>query len=176
VKIYLETNKKTGKVSSLIDNKGYAIAIAVVLIVVSSLLIGYYFVSTLPPEGYTTIYMLDNQHKAIDYPELLVVNENSTFNVWIVVEDRMGRSQSSEVLQKVVGDMIPSFPVDVDAQRSYERTVENGGTWETLATVSINERGSYSVIFELWIYDDKTGIFEFSYNYCVLNVEVITQH
>jgi uncharacterized membrane protein len=170
----LDTNKKLGKVPSLIDNKGYTIAIALVLIVVSSLLIGYYFVSTLPPEGYTTIYMLDSQHKAIDYPELLIVNENSTFNVWIAVENRMGRSQSCEVLQKVIGDMIPSFPVDADVQRSYAQTVENGGTWETLATVSINEPGSYSVIFELWIYDE-TGTLTFSYNYCVLNVEVVAQ-
>jgi uncharacterized membrane protein len=170
----LDTNKKLGKVPSLIDNKGYTIAIALVLIVVSSLLIGYYFVSTLPPEGYTTIYMLDSHHKAIDYPELLIVNENSTFNVWIAVENRMGRSQSCEVLQKVIGDMIPSFPVDADVQRSYAQTVENGGTWETLATVSINEPGSYSVIFELWIYDE-TGTLTFSYNYCVLNVEVVAQ-
>ena len=174
MKIHLETNKKLGKVPSLIDNKGYTIAIALVLIVVSSLLIGYYFVSTLPPEGYTTIYMLDNQHKAIDYPEVLVVNENSTFNVWIVVENRMGRSQSCEVLQKVIGDMIPSFPVDADVQKSYAQTIENGAAWETLATVTINEPGSYSVIFELWIYDE-TGTLTFSYNYCVLNVEVVAQ-
>jgi uncharacterized membrane protein len=175
VKIHLETNRKLGKVPSLIDNKGYAIAVALVLIVVSSLFIGYYFVSTLPPEGYTTIYMLDSQHKeAIDYPEVLVVNENSTFNVWIVVENRMGRSQSCEVLQKVIGDMIPSFPVNADVQKSYAQTVENGGTWETLATVTINEPGSYSVIFELWIYDE-TETLTFSYNYCVLNVEVVNQ-
>ena len=175
MKIHLETNKKLGKVPSLIDNKGYTIAIALVLIVVSSLLIGYYFVSTLPPERYTTIYMLDYQHKeAIDYPEVLVVNENSTFNVWIVVENRMGRSQSCEVLQKVIGDMIPSFPVDADVQKSYAQTIENGAAWETLATVTINEPGSYSVIFELWIYDE-TGTLTFSYNYCVLNVEVVAQ-
>lgn len=175
MKIHLETNRKLGKVPSLIDNKGYTIAIALVLIVVSSLLIGYYFVSTLPPEGYTTIYVLDYpQKKAIDYPELLVVNENSTFNVWIVVENRMGRSQSCEVLQKVIGGMIPSFPVDAYVKRSYAQTVENGAAWETLATVTINEPGSYSVIFELWIYDE-TGTLEFSYNYCVLPIEVVAQ-
>jgi hypothetical protein len=30
------------------------------------------------------------------------------------------------------------------------------------------------VIFELWIYDE-TGTLTFSYNYCVLNVEVVNQ-
>lgn len=172
--IHSETNKKHGK-RSIIDNKGYTIAIALVLIVVSSLLIGYYFVSRLPPEGYTTIYLLDYEHKeAVDYPEMLVVDKNSTFNVWIVVENRMGRSQSCEVLQKVIGDTILSFPVDADVQRSYAQTIENGGRMETLASVSINKPGSYSVIFELWIYDE-TGTPMFSYNYCVLNVEVVMQ-
>jgi uncharacterized membrane protein len=173
VKIHSETNKKLGKIQSLIDNKGYTIAIAIALIFVSSLLIGYYLISRLPPEGYTTIYMLNYpQKKAADYPELLVVNENNTFNVWVVVENHMGTKQSCEVLQKVIGNMIPSFPVETDAERSYAQTIENGETKETLATVSINEPGSYSVIFELWIHDE-TGALKFSYNYCVLNIEVV---
>jgi len=173
VKIHSETNKKLGKIQSLIDNKGYTIAIAIALIFVSSLLIGYYLISRLPPEGYTTIYMLNYpQKKAANYPELLVLNENNTFNVWVVVENHMGTKQSCEVLQKVIGNMIPSFPVETDAERSYAQTIENGETWETLATVSINEPGSYSVVFELWIHDE-TGALKFSYNYCVLNIEVV---
>jgi uncharacterized membrane protein len=172
VKIHSETNRKLG-ISGLIENKGYKIAVAFTLIFVSSLLIGYYFVSTLPPEGYTTIYLLDYpQKKTIDYPELLVVNENNTFNVWVVVENRMGTTQSCEVLQKVIADVIPSFPVETDVESSYAQTIENGGSWETLATVSINEPGSYYVIFELWIYDE-TGTLEFSYNFGVLPIEVV---
>ena len=173
MKIHLETMRKLGKSLKLNDNKGYTIAIAIALIFVSSLLIGYYLISRLPPEGYTTIYMLNYpQKKAANYPELLVLNENNTFNVWVVVENHMGTKQSCEVLQKVIGNMIPSFPVETDAERSYAQTIENGETWETLATVSINEPGSYSVVFELWIHDE-TGALKFSYNYCVLNIEVV---
>jgi uncharacterized membrane protein len=173
VKIHSETNKKLGKIQSLIDNKGYTIAIAIALIFVSSLLIGYYLISRLPPEGYTTIYMLNYpQKKAADYPELLVLNENNTFNVWVVVENNMGTKQSCEVMQKVIGNMIPSFPIETHAERSYAQTIGNGETWETLATVTINEPGSYSVVFELWIHDE-TGALKFSYNYCVLNIEVV---
>ena len=179
MKIHSETNRKLGKSLRLIDNKGYTIAVALVLIFVSSLLIGYYFISRLPPEGYTTIYMLNYpQKKAADYPELLVINgneKNNTFNVWVVVENHMGTRQSCEVLQKVIADKIPSFPVEANVENSYEQTIENGETWETLATVSINEPGSYSVIFELWIHDDNSGAFKFSHNYCVLNIEVVDQ-
>jgi uncharacterized membrane protein len=158
------------------NNKGHIIAVALALVIVSSLLVGYYLVSRLPPEGYTTIYILDyQQKKAIDYPELLVINENNTFNIWVVVENHMGTSQSCEVLQKVVADTVLSFPVEDHVTNSYAKTIENGEAWETLATVSINETGSYSVIFELWLYDDNAGAFQFSYNYCVLNIEVVNQ-
>ena len=173
MKIRLETKSNSGKIPSLINNKGYTIAITLVLIVVSSLLVGYYLVSRLPPEGYTTIYALTYpQKKAVNYPELVVINENSTFNVWIAVENHMGTRQSCIVLQKVVSDTVLEFPVKTDAASNYAQTVENGATWETLATVSITEPGSYSVIFELWIYNEA-GELEFSYNYCVLNIEAV---
>ena len=165
------------RMPSLINNKGHTITIALALIIVTSLLIGYYlYTGSLSPEGYSTIYILDYPNKkAIDYPELLVLNENSTFNVWIVVENRMGETQSCEVLQKVIGDMIPAFPVEADVESSYTQAIDNGESWETLATVSIDELGSHSVIFELWIHDDDTEAFEFSYNFCVLNIEVVEQ-
>jgi uncharacterized membrane protein len=168
--------EKLGSSLKIKGNKGYTVAIALALIVVSSLLIGYYLTSRLPPEGYTTIYVLDQQKKAIDYPELLVIDKNNTFNVWVVVENHMGRRQSFEVLQKVINDPISSFPVDADVESSYVKTMENGETWETEAEVFINEPGSYSLIFELWIYDDEAGGLEFSFNYCILNIEVVDQN
>ena len=168
-----ETDRKLGKIPSLINNKGSMIVVVFSLIFVSSLLVGYYLVANLPPEGYTTIYAVDYQEKkAIDYPELLVLNDNNTFNVWVVVENHMASRQSYEVLQKVIVDTILSFPVNATSERSYAQTLESGESKETLATVSITEPGSYSVIFELWIYDET---FEFSHNYCVLKVDVVEQ-
>jgi uncharacterized membrane protein len=174
VKIHSETNGKLNGTLKL-SNKGSKIAVAVVVIFVFSLLVGYYFFSRLPPEGYSTMYLLDYpQKKAVNYPELLVSNQNSTFNVWVVVENHMGTRQSYEVLQKVVAGNLPSFPVEADVENSYAQTIENGDDWQTLATVTINEPGSYSVIFELWIHDE-TGELVFSNNYCVLNIEVVGQ-
>jgi uncharacterized membrane protein len=158
------------------DDRGYKIAIVLAIIVVSSLLLGYYLFSRLPPEGYATIYTLNYPQKtATDYPELVVINENNTFSVWVGVENHMGKRQSFEVLQKVIKGTIPSYPVGAEITGSYEKTMENGEIWETPAEVSINEPGSYSVIFELWVYDDNARAFEFSYNYCVLKIEVVDQ-
>ena len=101
-----------------LSNKGYKIAVALAIIFVFSLLIGYYFVTRQPPEPYSTIYLLDQQEKAIDYPELLVINNNNTFSVYVVVENHMGAKKDFEVLQKVVNDAIPSFPVEAPVERS----------------------------------------------------------
>jgi hypothetical protein len=176
VKTNSETEKKMAK-NLRLNNKGYKIAVAVVLIFVFSLLIGYYFyVHMLSPEGYTTIYVLNYQEKkAVDYPRLVVINENNTFSVWVEVENHMGAQQSCEVLQKVVNGMVPSFPVEANAEKNYMQTIDNGKTWEIPATVTINEPGSYSVIFELWIYDAKAEAFKFSYNFCVLPIDVVDQ-
>jgi uncharacterized membrane protein len=167
--------RKLGMSLKLNDNKGYTIAIVFMIIFVSSLLGGYYLISRLPPEGYSTIYILDSQKKAIDYPELLILNQNNTFNVWVGVVNHNGNKQSFEVLQKVVKGTVSSFPVDAEIVGSYEKTMENGETWETPVEVSLNETGSYMVIFELWIYDNNAGAFQFSYDYSVLKVDVIGQ-
>jgi hypothetical protein len=87
----------------------------------------------------------------------------------------MGKRQYSEVLLKVTNDTIPRFPFKADANATYVRTLENGETWETLSTITINKPGNYSVIFELWIYDGKVGELQFSGNVCVLNIEVVDQ-
>ena len=86
----------------------------------------------------------------------------------------MGTQQSFKVLQKVISDTIPSFPVEINVAKSYAQTIENGKTWQTLATVTIIKPGSYYVIFELW-YHDETGELDFSHNYCVLPIEVVDQ-
>jgi uncharacterized membrane protein len=167
--------KKLGKSLKLGNNKGYTVSVLIALIFVSSLVAGYYVFLRPPQKGFMTIYLLDSQKKVLNYPELLVINQNNTFNVWVEVENYMGKKQSCEVLLKVTNDTVASFPVQAEAKNSYARTLENGETWETLAPVSINEPGSYSVVFELWIYDDTAGAFQFSGNVCVLNIEVVDQ-
>ena len=159
------------------ENKGAVIAIALVLILVSSMVGGYYLITHLsPPEGYSTINLLDaQQKKAIDYPELLIVNHNSTFNVYFEVENHMGSSRQCQVQIKVTNETITTLPVPVNPVSNYTEKVENGQTWENLATVSINQPGNYSAVFELWLSYGNSGVFTFTYDYCVLPIEVIDQ-
>lgn len=171
----MEAIKKLVRSLSLDNKNGYTVSVLIALILVSILVASYYVLLKPPQKGYMTIYLLDSQGRALDYPELLVINQNSTFDVLVKVENHMGKSQYSEVLLKVTNDTVPLFPFKGDASATYTRTLENGKTWEISPTISIGKPGNYSVIFELWVYDEKVEEVQFSGNVCVLNVKVVDQ-
>jgi uncharacterized membrane protein len=176
MQICLENFKKIGRKISLNDDKGYAVAIFLVLIIVSALTVGYFVVSGSQPSGYSTIYLLDSQGKAVNYPDVLVANQNSTFIVPVAVENHMGGAVHYSVLVKIT-DKPSSFPVDVLPSETYNMTLGNGQSWQNSATVTENQVGSYSVVFELWQYNPDSGTYQFKNNnvenYCVLNIQVV---
>lgn len=157
------------------ENKNaYIVAVAIALLFVS-ILLGFYLVTMRPPSNATmTIYLLDSQKKAANYPEILVINQNSTFNVWVEVENHVGSSQNFTVLMKVDnGSTSPIPPVNIEPTATYSGMLENGQTWEKMTTISINQAGNYSVVYELWVYDQKSTTLEFSNEYCLLNMQAI---
>ena len=172
MRIRLESVKKIGRKIGINDEKGYAVAIFLALIIISSVVIGYYVVLKPQPEGYNTIYLLDSQKKAIDYPEVLVANLNSTFNVFVNVENHMGGkdNQTYQVLVKITPNL-SGFPVDTQPIKTYDVSFRDGDSWQNSASITENLVGSYSVVFELWQYKD--GTLEFTHNNCVLNIQVI---
>jgi len=119
--------------------------------------------------------LLDSQKKAIDYPVTLVANQNSTFNVWVNVKNNMGGSgnQSYQVLVKIIPNL-STFPVNTQPIQTYDISLGDGATWQDLSTITQNQVGSYSVVFELWRYNPDSGAYEFTHNYCVLNIQVIS--
>ena len=156
------------------DNKGYVIPIGVVLIFVAALATGYYFWTRGPPEGYTTISLLDANGKAENYPELIIIGKNNTFNVAVNVENHMGKTLPFEVRVKITEQVNPDFPVQGEALYVNAVTLENGGKWNITATTTIDTLGNYMVVYELWTQKENSAL-EFTGNACVLNVEAINQ-
>jgi uncharacterized membrane protein len=167
----LETLKNRARSLNLDNDKGYVVAVLIALVFVSILLAAYYPVFKPPEKGFTTISLLDSQRQAVDYTELLVINQNNTFNVFVEVENH-NESQTCTVLVKVTDEMIQKLPLTADANATYTKTLEKGGAWEIPSTITINKPGNYSVIFELWLYN-TVGALQFSENACILNVEVV---
>ncbi len=153
--------------------KGYIAAVAIALIVVCSVVAVYFVVYAPQPSGYSEMYLLDSQNSANDYSQVLVANQNSTYNQQIFVANHLydpkdpQKTANYQVQVKIVQDTI-SFPVDTAAEKTYEFSLKNGETWSEQAPISINTLGSYSVVFEL--YADNV----FTNNYCVLHIDVVS--
>jgi uncharacterized membrane protein len=171
----LESVTAIGRKIGINDEKGYGVAVFLALIVVAVVVGGFFVSSWLnpKPEGYSTIYLLDTNQKAADYTEVLVSNRNSTFNVWVAVENHNDTAQSYQVQVKITKNL-SSYPLNnTQATQVFETgdVSGNGGSWRNMATITENEKGSYAVVFELYQHS-STGL-QFTYNYCVLNIKVI---
>jgi uncharacterized membrane protein len=174
MRIRLESAKRIGRKIGINDDKAYAIAIILALIVVSSVVAGYYLVLRPSAEPYNTMYLLDAQKKAIDYPTVLVANQNSTFNVYVDVVNHLGQTANYQVQMKITKNLATLPVTDVTPSQVFDTgNVESGKSWETTATVTQNQPGMYSVVFELW-QQNASGNYSYAANYCVLNIEVIS--
>jgi hypothetical protein len=173
MQIRLESAKRLGRKLGLNEEKGFAVAIFLALLIVSVAVLGYFVWFRPPAEPYNTIYLLDSNKKALDYPETLVANKNSMFSVYVDVVNHIGNSASYQVQIKVTKNL-STFPIDVPPSQVLElNSLGDGQTRENTATLAESEVGSYSVVFELW-QQNSAGPFEFTHNYCVLNIQVIS--
>jgi uncharacterized membrane protein len=173
MRIRLENAKRIGRKIGLNEEKGYAVAIFLALIIVSATVAGYYFWLRPQAEQYNTIYLLDTNKKAVDYTDVLVANQNSTFNVYVDVENHMLASASYQVQVKIVQNLPAVFPLDAPPNQIVKMSnVKNDGLpAEQTATITQNTPGNYSVVFELWKVQSD-GSLAFTQNYCVLNIQV----
>jgi uncharacterized membrane protein len=177
MRIQSERVKNIGRKIGLNDERGYAVAIFLALVIVASLLAGYYVLFRPAPAGYSTIYLLDSQNNAVDYPQVLVANQNSTFSVPVTVVNNMGYTMKYEVLVKITNELT-TVPVNTQPVATYQMTLENGQTWQKTATITENQVGNYWVVFELWYYNSDPNVMAYqlnpSANYCVLPIQVVS--
>ena len=162
--------KKIGDALKTGDHKGVVIAVAAALIIVASVVAGYYVLFRPSPEGYTTIDVLDSKGLAVDYIDVLTVNKNYIFNIEVV--NHMRQILPFEVQMKVINETIPLFPAEIDATNTYTKTLADGEKWEIQTPVTLHETGSHSIVFELWI-QNEAGKLEFSGNAVVRNVDAV---
>ena len=159
------------------NKNAYAIAVAISLVLASVLLVTFVVFEQPEQKPFATIYLLDSNHKAANYPEFVIAGVNSSFSVYVDVENHMGQTvNNAQVLVKVTNGTNPVFPLDVNATQTLSGTIKNGATLENIATISLNDPGNYLVDFELWTPSQITGTPQFSGDFCVLNVQVEPQN
>ncbi len=167
------TWKRIGDALNTDDDKGVVIAVAIALIVIIGVVAGYYVYHVIyeKPEGYTNIYVLDANGTATNYTFTLIVNQETTFNVY--VENHMGRVESFEVREKITNQPTPQLPADVPPETTYTKTLNDGERWAIQAPVTISGLGSCTVFFELWQQD--LGVLKYTGNAAILHVDVVNQ-
>jgi uncharacterized membrane protein len=175
MRIRLESAKRIGNRIGLNEEKGFAVAIFLALIIVVAVIAGFFTYSTLTakPVGYNTIYLLDSNKKAVDYPAVLVINQNSTFSIYVDVENHLRDTANYQVKVKIT-QTLTTFPVDVQPSQTIDMgNIKNDGKpVEKTVTITQNVLGDYSIVLELW-QQGSDGSFTFTQDYCVLKIQVI---
>ena len=82
-------------------------------------------------------------------------------------------NQTYQVRVKITQNLA-GFPVDVQPTQTYDLSLANAATWQTQSTITQNQVGSYSVVFELWHYNSNSRAYEFTNDEAILNIQVIS--
>ena len=154
------------------EEKAIATAVLSAIVVLGGLLI-YISLTPAPKETFVSLYLLDSEKKAENYPQLLVLGENNTFLLWGGVENFMGRIEYSSVLVKVDNGTGNVNPSPTDPIYRFEKILLNEETWEFPLTISINQTGQHRIVFELWLFDELDNVFRYSRSWCSIWLDVI---
>ena len=153
------------------EEKTITVTILAAIIILAGLLV-YISLTPAPQEPFVSLYLLDSEKKAENYPKLLVLGENNTFLLWVGVENFMGRIEYSCVLVKVDDGMGHVDPSPIEPVKCFEKVLLNKETWEFPMTMTINQSGKHRIIFELWLFNELENVFSYSRMVSIL-VDVI---
>lgn len=159
------------RVKRFYGKDGYAFSITIALAIAFALLV-YSYIAFMRPNEYISFYILDEHKTAVNYPEILVIGENNTCKLWITIENHMGKSITCKVLVKITDKPIQSIPIQMESNQTYLARLNEGEKWEELLSITFSKTGKFKIIFELWIYNEKTGNFEYSQS-LVLSLTVV---
>ncbi len=139
------------------DERSVFIALFLALIVFAGLLT-YVALTPEQDEGFISMYVLDANRMAVNYPQVLVIGKNNTLWLSIGVENLLGNTQYCSVLVKIYNGTVQTDPVPVNPLKSYEKVLVNREIWEFPATITLNQTGRHKMIFELWLFDESRGL------------------
>ncbi len=149
-------------------------AVSVSTLVVISMFI-YAIVSAPKPESFSTLGVVGPSGYASDYPTQ--VSPGEQFTLGVTVENHENRIEYYVVKVKI-GDIRTEHSekkaADLPTEKEYEKILRNGESWEFYVHLTINKRGrNYKVIFELWIYNEKSSRIEYTGNFAYIWTDAV---
>ncbi len=162
---------KSGSYSS--EEKTIILTIFVALVIIGALLVNLVFFTPVETEQFSAIYLLDSEKQAENYPKTVVFGENSTFSLWVGVENQNDTTMDYLVQVKVDDGKSRVNPNPAETTESFNRTLLDGEKWEFPVTINIEQLGTNRIIFELWFFNGTTNDPEYSGNWVNITIEAI---
>lgn len=143
------TGKGTKSGSYSNEEKTIIITIGVALIIISAMLVSV-VIDPVEEEYFSAIYYLDSDKSTENLPKTVILDQNSTFTLWVGVENQNSTTLDYSVQLKMDDGTGQLNQSSADAIQIFENTLEHGETWEFPVTIDIEQLGTNRIIFELY--------------------------
>jgi uncharacterized membrane protein len=171
-KMFLEKKVKRAPKVDRDEEKIITITVLVAIVVLVGFLV-YLVLEPVPKEPFSAIYLLDSDKQTENFPKTVVLGENSTFSLWVGVENQNDTTLDYIVRMKLDNGTETVNPSPANETESFERTLLDEEVWEFQVTINIDQLGSHRIIFELWILDDES-VPTYTGNWVSLTFEAIS--
>jgi uncharacterized membrane protein len=161
---------KSSKPSDKEEEKTITMTILMAIVILAGLLI-FLALTPAPKQPFAAIYLLDSEKQTENFPKTVVLGENSTFNLWVGVENQNDTTMDFSVYIKLDDGTGIYDPSSANITESFERILLDKEVWEFQVTINIDQLGNHRIIFELWFFDETTNDFEYSGNWVSLLLE-----
>lgn len=165
-----EKGAKSGSKSS--EEKIIIITILAAIVIMSGVLGWEMLTEPIQNEKFSAMYILDSEKRADNYPKTVVLGTNSTFNLWVGVENQNDKTIDYSVQVRLDNGTSTKDPSTAELVDLSNKTLANGETWEFPVTISIDQLGSNRIIFELWVFNE-TNVWEYTGTRFNFSVEAI---
>ena len=165
------TSQGTKSVSGNGEEKTIILTILVALVILGALLVYLVFFTPAQKEPFSAIYYLDSENQTENIPKTVVLGENSTFTLWVGVENQNDTTMDYSVLVKIDDGEAPVGSNKTESIESFNKTLLDEEIWEFPVTIRIDQLGHNRIIFELWFFNGT--VLEYSGSWVCLSVEAI---
>jgi uncharacterized membrane protein len=165
-----KTSQSRKSVSYSGEEKTIILTVVIALVIIVALLVNL-ILTPAPIEKFSTIYYLDSEKQTENLPKTVVLGENSTFSLWIGVENHNETTIDYSVYVKYDDGKSAVDPNPVEPKESFSRSLADEEIWEFPVTIRIDQLGYNRVIFELWFLNTTSLENQYTGNWVNLSVQ-----
>lgn len=155
------------------EEKTIILTILVALAIMAALLVYVVFFMPAQKEPFSAIYLLDSEKQLENIPKTVVLGENSTFTLYVGVENQNDTTTEYSVQVKLDYGNSAEEPSSAEHIECFNRTLANGENWEFPVTINIDQPGSHTVTFELWFFNETKNGWNQTGSWLNLTIEAI---